>query len=81
MSRIGIHDDFFELGGHSLKATQVAVRVRREYDVTASVREIFSHPTVAGLAGYIENARWVVASGQDEASGETDDDGYEEETF
>jgi NAD(P)-dependent dehydrogenase (short-subunit alcohol dehydrogenase family)/acyl carrier protein len=53
---IGIHDDFFELGGDSLKALTINARIHKELNVEVPVAEFFNSPTVAGLAGYIDNA-------------------------
>ncbi|HYG61368.1 MAG TPA: condensation domain-containing protein, partial [Thermoanaerobaculia bacterium] len=52
--RIGPEDDFFALGGHSLRVTQVLARVREAYGVELPVRSVFESPTLAGLAGRIE---------------------------
>ncbi len=50
---IGIDTDFFKTGGHSLKATQLAARVRRDLEVDIPLVEIFSNPTLRGMARYI----------------------------
>jgi amino acid adenylation domain-containing protein len=53
---IGAHDDFFDLGGHSLLATRVIARLRSAVRIDLPIRALFRHPTVAGLAGVIEDA-------------------------
>jgi amino acid adenylation domain-containing protein len=47
---VGIYDDFFELGGHSLLAIRVVAAIRKELDREIAIKDIFDHPTVAGLA-------------------------------
>jgi len=55
--RIGIVDTFFELHGFSLLATQLASRVRDEFAVDLSLRQIFESPTIEGLAQIIVDAQ------------------------
>lgn len=56
-----VHNDFFALGGHSLLAMQVVARCRRDLDATVAVAALFENPTVAGLAGHIEDLRRAAA--------------------
>ncbi|MFE2153342.1 condensation domain-containing protein [Streptomyces lavendulae] len=48
--RIGPDDNFFKSGGHSLLAVRLVNRVRAELGRELTLREVFRHPTPAGLA-------------------------------
>ena len=49
VERIGIHDNFFELGGDSIQSLQVVARANQQ-GLKLTVRQIFAHQTIAGLA-------------------------------
>ncbi|HLP62189.1 MAG TPA: condensation domain-containing protein, partial [Candidatus Deferrimicrobium sp.] len=54
---IGIDDNFFALGGHSLKATVLAAKFRRTFNVEIPLAEIFKTPTIRRLAQFIATAQ------------------------
>jgi amino acid adenylation domain-containing protein len=47
---IGVHTDFFSIGGDSLVAIRVASRIQSVFGVQVSVRDVFTHRTVAELS-------------------------------
>jgi amino acid adenylation domain-containing protein/non-ribosomal peptide synthase protein (TIGR01720 family) len=49
VERVGLHDDFFQIGGDSILAIQVVARAA-EAGLYVEPRQLFEHPTVAGMA-------------------------------
>ncbi|MGW7819955.1 non-ribosomal peptide synthase/polyketide synthase [Streptomyces puniciscabiei] len=52
---IGAHDNFFALGGDSILTMQVVSRLRRD-GLHVATRDLFTHQTVAELAGVVTTA-------------------------
>jgi amino acid adenylation domain-containing protein len=51
---IGIDADFFNLGGHSLKATVLAARIQKQWNIKVSLVEIFENFTIRRLSQCIQ---------------------------
>jgi len=54
VGEVGLHDDFFELGGDSLLATRLLSRLRDRCGLALGLDDLFSHPTVEGLASLLD---------------------------
>jgi amino acid adenylation domain-containing protein len=54
---LGIDANFFEVGGHSLKAFLLVSKIHKTFEVNVPLTEIFSHPTIREMAGYIEASK------------------------
>jgi amino acid adenylation domain-containing protein/non-ribosomal peptide synthase protein (TIGR01720 family) len=54
LERVGVNDDFFFLGGDSIMSIQVVSRARRA-GLKVSPKQLFSNPTIAGLAAVAES--------------------------
>ncbi len=54
---MGIAANFFELGGHSLKAAALLSKIHRELHAKMALVEVFTRPTIRGLAEYIRSSK------------------------
>ncbi|MCP5054886.1 MAG: amino acid adenylation domain-containing protein, partial [bacterium] len=53
---IGVENNFFDLGGQSLRATLMAAKIHKTFNIKIPITEIFKTPTIRGLAHYILDA-------------------------
>ncbi|MDN3695562.1 amino acid adenylation domain-containing protein [Chryseobacterium tructae] len=54
---ISIEDDFFRLGGDSIISIQLVGRIRQQFDIRLSVKEVFTARTVSALSLLIEDKK------------------------
>ena len=54
-AEVGVTDDVFDLGAHSLMAMKALTRIRERFEVSLSLRNLFEHPTIAGLAEVVDS--------------------------
>src|SRR6476620_9931598 len=64
LDRVGVEEDFFSVGGDSILAIQIVSRAAQA-GLHFTVRNLFEHPTIAGLAGVARRERAA-----DDAEGE-----------
>ncbi|HEX8149647.1 MAG TPA: amino acid adenylation domain-containing protein, partial [Pyrinomonadaceae bacterium] len=50
---VSLHDNFFDLGGHSLLLVQIHGQLQEKLGLEFSPIELFRHPTIGLLAGYL----------------------------
>ena len=54
VARVGIHDSFFDLGGTSILTVRMLAMVRQKLGAEINVARLFSQPTIAALASFME---------------------------
>jgi acyl-coenzyme A synthetase/AMP-(fatty) acid ligase/acyl carrier protein len=55
LERVSADDDFFALGGHSLIALRVIARLKKDFSLAISTKEVYRHPRLSDLARYVES--------------------------
>ncbi|MGK5638362.1 non-ribosomal peptide synthetase [Streptomyces sp. URMC 126] len=55
--RVRADDDFFAMGGHSLIALRVVARLKKQFGVAMSTREVYRHPRLRDLARHVDTLR------------------------
>ena len=70
-AEVGVDDDVFDLGAHSLMAMKALTQIRERFEVSLSLRNLFEHPTIAGLAEVIDGLWFTKAKSP--VSGESEE--------
>lgn len=52
--KIGRHDNFFSLGGDSIVSIQMVSRAKKK-GILFDIRQVFNHPTIAGIIAHLSN--------------------------
>lgn len=59
MKQIGVEDNFFELGGDSLKAMALLGKIKERFNLTITLKDLFSYKDVKQLAAEIDEKQWL----------------------
>ncbi|HVW97021.1 MAG TPA: amino acid adenylation domain-containing protein [Mucilaginibacter sp.] len=57
LDKVGADDNFFELGGNSLLALKTTAELKHRFKYEVPVTKVYQHPTVSGIADFIEGDR------------------------
>jgi amino acid adenylation domain-containing protein len=63
LESVSMTDNFFLLGGHSLLGAQLIAKVHQRFGVKLTLRNLFSNPTIAGMADEIARLMRADVSG------------------
>ena len=64
IGKIGVTDDFFDLGGDSLKAMLLLNKIKKEFLVNITVKDLLQSQNVRKMAGEIEEKLWMSSNGE-----------------
>ena len=56
LQEVGTQDNFFDLGGHSLLAVQAHRRLKKAFDQSISMTDLFRFPTIRSLARFLSGS-------------------------
>jgi thioesterase domain-containing protein/non-ribosomal peptide synthetase component F len=57
IQNLDVDSNFFDLGGHSLLLARLQMVLKREFNVQLTAAEVFRHPTIGTLAGWLDRAQ------------------------
>jgi amino acid adenylation domain-containing protein len=61
VNRPGVRDNFFDLGGHSLLLVQLHAQLKRQFNASISVVDLFRYPTIEALASFLDRQSAVAS--------------------
>lgn len=64
IGKIGVTDDFFDLGGDSLKAMMLMNKIKKEFLVNITVKDLLESQNVRKMAAEIEEKLWMSDNGE-----------------
>lgn len=73
IEKIGVDDNFFDLGGHSLLIAKLTPRIKDQFHVELSFRQVFETPTISELSKAVEALVYLRESQQYQAYDQNED--------